>query len=82
MNIHPHSPIHLLCPNIMHRPICSSVCVCVSVCLFDVRHISETNEAIYIKIKTVTTSVTKMQHVLITLILIFTQGSTGLNHEK
>ena len=63
--------------------VCVCVYMCLSVCLF-VRvdsHISKTNEAIAIKVDTVTAYVTGMHHMFIILTLTFIQVQADLNHE-
>ena len=55
----------------------------MSLCVSVASHISETSEAIAIKVDTVTASVTRMHHVLIIILsLTFIQGHTDLNHEN
>ena len=60
----------------------SSVCLCACVCAHTLPALSETSEAIPIKFDTVTVSVTRMHHMLITLTETFIQGQTDPNHEN
>ena len=60
--------------SLCHCQYCHCVCVCL--CLYIASHISEISKAIAIKISTVTTSVTRMHHMLIILTLTFIQGRT------
>ena len=61
---------------------CVRVRVCLSVCLSVASDISETSEAITTTFDTVTASVRRMHHVLITLTLTFIQGHTYFNHKN